>query len=585
MERRSGGRAVLISIDPWTDDNCDNRPFNYAIRKVQAAALADPALSDWEFEVLDLRTRDADQFFSRIEALKPDFIGASTYVWSFPTFVDLARRLKESRPDCTIVFGGPSARPEMFALEPFRDGPTWVDALVVGEGEEAIREMLGMAKRDRDALRQVRGLAVSDGTGWVLTPERPLPPLDSLASPYVMGLIGGDPTNPRATGHLETFRGCPLSCTFCQWGDLSGSSNRVFSQEYLVGELRAFQENYLRHVFIIDAALNLNQKAFRNLAAAEREVGYFRENHLITEVYPSHITDEHIEFISAARDVTLGIGVQSLDKSVLKGVERPFDEARFRRIVQDLLSVAPRTTIELIVGLPGDSPDQFRATLDRALEIGCGVRVYRCLVLPNALMTRAPASFAMEFDPYTLKMHSCLGWPRREFEAMLEELAGRVSATDGATRADNGDLDTFTFHARNEATLGQRSGDAPPTVEQVSVTNGNGASEAGEIRDRMATAVQQASSGAWQLTQATREADRVLLHIRSGATGEITVEIRAATKTSRAFRILDGVAFSYLSDGGAMSNADLSHLAAVAKRLSKDAGSVLTASAAAAPAS
>jgi radical SAM superfamily enzyme YgiQ (UPF0313 family) len=224
---RDGQRAVLISIDPWTDDNCDNRPFNYAIRKVQAAVLADPALSNWDLHVLDLRTTDVDDFLGRIESLKPDLVGASAYVWSFPTFIELSRRLKASQPDCTIVFGGPSARPEMFELTPFRDGVAYVDALVVGEGEEAFRQILGLADRSRAALREVAGCAVSTGTEWFLTPQRPLPPLDSLASPYVLGLVGGDPSNARATGHLETFRGCPLSCTFCQWGDLSGSANRA----------------------------------------------------------------------------------------------------------------------------------------------------------------------------------------------------------------------------------------------------------------------------------------------------------------------------------------------------------------------
>ena len=36
--------------------------------------------------------------------------GASAYVWSLPTFVEAARKLKQRRPDRTIVFGGPSAR-------------------------------------------------------------------------------------------------------------------------------------------------------------------------------------------------------------------------------------------------------------------------------------------------------------------------------------------------------------------------------------------------------------------------------------------------------------------------------------------
>lgn len=580
-------RGVLISIDPWTDDSCDNRPFNYAIRKVQAAALADPALSDWEFEVLDLRTADVDHFVERIEAIDPDFVGASTYVWSFPTFIELSRRLKQARPDRTIVFGGPSARPEMFELQPFREGPASVDALVVGEGEEAIREILGLSDRSRDALRQVPGLAVSTGTGWSLTAPRPLPPLDSLASPYVMGLVGGDPSNPTATGHLETFRGCPLSCKFCQWGDLSGKSDRVFSTEYLIKELQAFKDLYMRHVFIIDAALNLNAKAFRNLAAAEREVGFFRNGHLIAEVYPSHVTDEHLEFIAASRDVTLGIGVQSLDKEVLDNVERPFNEARFRRVLKDLVAVAPRTTIELIVGLPGDNPARFRDTLDNALEFGIGVRVYRCLVLPNALMTRAPASFQMEFDPYTLKMQSCLGWSREELDGMLRELADRVAASDGGTRADNGDLDTFTFHAVREARrMESVSADrAEETTESLSLSSSEPTASTETVSREMGIAqtdhnlmdstIRQASSGAWQLKGATRDDERVVLRILSGSQTDITVEIRAAKKSMPAFRVFDGVAFSYLGNGSNMSAADLRHLDVVAKRLRKVLGAVL----------
>jgi radical SAM superfamily enzyme YgiQ (UPF0313 family) len=577
---RGARRAVLISIDPWTDDSCDNRPFNYAVRKVQAAALADAELADWELEVLDLRTKDVDDFLHRIEAFDPDFVGASTYVWSFPTFIELSRRLKDSRPDRTIVFGGPSARPEMFELAPFREGVASVDALVVGEGEEAIRQILGLADRSREALREIPGLAVSTGSGWLLTRERPLPPLDTLASPYVMGLVGGDPANPRATGHLETFRGCPLSCTFCQWGDLSGKSNRVFSKDYLVRELRAFQDNYLRHVFIIDAALNLNQRAFRNLAAAEREVGFFRQGHLITEVYPSHITDEHIEFIAAAKDVTLGVGVQSLDKQVLDGVERPFDEARFRRVMKDLIGVAPRTTIELIVGLPGDSPERFRETLDRALELGCGVRVYRCLVLPNALMTRAPASFRMEFDPYTLKMQSCLGWSRQDLESMLGELADRVAVAEEGTRADNGDLDTFTFHVRHSTARVDPSLEAQPESVVLSAPAAEPETERGaplaqEVESVMERAIEQASSGAWRLAGAAQDADRVLLRILSGTETNFTVEIRAAGGSVKAFRVFDGVAFSYQSHGATMPESELRRLDTVAQRLRKIAGAVL----------
>jgi len=583
-------RAVLISIDPWTMEDCETRPFNYAIRKVQAAALADPTLSDWELHVLDFRDADVDAFQARIEALAPDFIGASTYVWSFPTFVELARRIKASRPDVCIVFGGPSARSEMFALAPFRDAVAAVDALVLGEGEDTFRQILALPERSRAALRGVPGLAVSTGTDWFVTAGAPLPQLDSLASPYVLKLVGGDPSDRRATGHLETFRGCPLSCTFCQWGDLS-ASNRAFSTEYLVRELAAFQDSFLPNAFIIDAALNLNARAFRNLLAADREVGYFRDGHLNCEVYPSHVTDEHLQFIAGCRDATIGIGLQSLDKQVLDGVERPFDEARFRRVVKEIVSIAPRSTLELIVGLPGDSPASFRETLDRVQDLGCGVRVYRCLVLPNALMSRAPASFQMEFDPITLRMHSCLGWSREDLDRTLRELSEMVAATEGAMSFDEGN--TFAFRAPSAATEDEKRANPPrdhrTPIEvaanarvQPAPSNGGHATPADDrprehpvdpsIHDQMANAIQRATSGAWTLVTAANQPGCLLLRVTVAGAPERAIEVRQARGDAKAFCVVDGLAFSYLDNGTPLSRADQQHFNAAARALRRLTG-------------
>jgi len=602
MARRSH-RAVLVCIDPWKLEECEMRPFSYAVRKVQAAALADPALSHWDLQVLDLRTTDIDEFLPRIEALDPDLLGVSAYCWSFPTFVELARCLKASRPSLSIIFGGPSARTEMFALAPYRSGTECVDALVIGEGEDIFRHILSLPDRSRASLRSVPGLAVSTGTEWVLTPPRALPDLDSLASPYVLKLVGGDPSDEQATGHLETFRGCPFSCTFCQWGDLSGKSNRAFSTEYLIRELQAFQELHLRHALMMDAALNLNQRAFRNLVAAEREVGFFRNGHLITEVYPAHITDEHLAFIAAARDVSLSIGLQSLTKEVLDGVERPFSEARFRRVVSDLLSVVPRTTIELIVGLPGDNPASFRETLDRVFELGCGVRVYRCLVLPNALMTRAPASFQIDYDVHTLRMRSCLGWSQAELDGMLGELADRVAAAavDGAMMLDDGN--TFTFHPPTLISGAEgpheerpievsvrtpslsRSTSTPPPAEAASPTStpseaAQAIPVARDIHELMARAIVDATGGGWTLVSAARLAGRLLLRVKVSTHEERAIEVRAARPNAAAFRVVEGMAFSYLDNGTPLSTLDQRHLNAAAHGLRQTAALLVKAGAA-----
>lgn len=422
----TGTRVALLCLDPLGEQKGAFRPFNYSVRKIQAAVCANPAL-EVVVEVFDSNSTDVGEFVARLVDFDPDVIGVSAYVWSFPTFLEVCRHLKRARPERTVIFGGPSARVEMFALAPFHDGPRVVDALVLGEGEEIFQEILALPERSRTTLAGIHGLAVSTGDAWHLTPEHAQPVLDTLASPFQLGLVP-----PGKTGHLETFRGCPLSCTFCQWGDLK-KTNRIFSVDYLVRELRAFQTLGMKGAMIVDAALNLNARAFRNLRAAEREVGFFRQATLNAEVYPQYMTDEHLQFLSEiGGGADLGLGLQSYDPGVLQNVDRPFDAARFERVVADVIAVAPRTAIEIIMGLPGDNPDSFRRTFDRAMRLGASVHVFRCLVLPNALMSRAPASFAMVYDPITLRMESCLGWPPGAIDAMAAELDSLARANAGA---------------------------------------------------------------------------------------------------------------------------------------------------------
>ena len=416
-------RISLLSIDPWTAEFPSFRPFNYSIRRIQAALVSDVSSMNVEVVVHDFRTDSVEAIVEAIEHDDPDLVGASTYVWSLPTFFQVARQLKSRRPDRCVVFGGPSARPSMFSLPPFRDGAAFVDALVLGDGEDTIREIAALTHLDHAGLMGIAGLSVPDGAGWRNTPERPKPmDLDRLASPFQLGLAPSG-----MTGHLETFRGCPFSCAFCEWGVL-GTTSPVFSKEYLSRELRAIRGAKAVGVFLVDAGLNLNARAFRSLRAAEEETGILREKIFNCEFYPSHATDEHLEFLAALPFAEVGVGLQSYDSDVLKRLDRPFHPGKFEHVI-DAVSRVSNVTIELIVGLPGDDPKSFRDTLERARRHDCAILVSHCLVLPDALMTRGAPDFALDFNPVTLKMRSCLGWSEDDLErtwGYLGELAGRL---------------------------------------------------------------------------------------------------------------------------------------------------------------
>ena len=232
-----------------------------------------------------------------------------------------------------------------------------------------------------------------------------------------------------AVAYLETYRGCPMSCRFCEWGT-SENVKAVFSAEYIAAELQAFEGLRAPAVFLLDAGLNLNIRGFRNLREAHRQTGYLKNALFWAEVYPTVIRDEHIDFLREIGPAYLGVGMQSMDLAVLKLHQRPSDSPRFEQVVRDLAAVT-NIELQIICGLPGDTPAGFRRTLDYALSLPASVRAYHCLVLPDALMTRGLPDWNMKFDPRNLAMTSCLGWSESEITAMRGELDRRARAHGG----------------------------------------------------------------------------------------------------------------------------------------------------------
>jgi len=423
-------RIALVSLSPDLAQGDRMSIFpSYGVRRVQAALTADPALQDCEVRLIDRRCASVEELLSALLEFDPQLVGFSTYIWSMSTIIAAAAQLKQLRPETTIILGGPSARADVFNLPPYANAAKFVDALVVSDGEETFREIAALRDRSSATLANVAGLALPSPFGWTRTSERvPNPDLDSLASAFQQKLM---PANHVA--YLETFRGCPLSCMFCQWGVMD--SKRRFSVEYLKRELRAIMETSPRFTFLVDAALNLNLAAFRNLVEADSEVGFFASTSLVCEVYPNLLTSEHLRVLERTAHVHAGVGVQSLDPKVLSNADRPFKPQHLRPVVEQLLQFG-LVDVEIILGLPGDTPEQFRRTLEEALTLPCSIRVFRCLILPDALMTRAPREYQIRFDPRTLMMTSCHTWSERDLMATQEYVSSLVESTPYASTGD-----------------------------------------------------------------------------------------------------------------------------------------------------
>jgi radical SAM superfamily enzyme YgiQ (UPF0313 family) len=422
--RRTGRRVALVARYPARDRAMPQFISNHGMRMVEATLRA-ARLEGLELRIWDLSGGTVEELARELIAFDPDVVGFSAYIWSFPHFVEVAKLVKEDDPSRLIVFGGPSARASMLSLQPFRAARGWIDVLAINDGEQTFTDIVALEERSPAALMKVQGLALpAPDDKWVETPGRPLGDLNEMPSPYEMDLVpdGG-------LSVLQTYRGCPFTCSFCEWGTLE-SPKRVRGVEELRREFDGMERTRPHGALLVDAGLNLNPNAFRNLRAAVEQHDFFRDRQLICEVYPAKVRKEHIEFLRGVGQPLVGIGLQSFDNEVLAHVERSYDEKRFEETLYELKSVAG-VAVEIILGLPGDSPQNFRKSFERARSLPVALRVYHCVVLPSALMVRAPDNYVMDYDPVDLKMRSCLGWSEEALRRECEYVTQRAQAEDG----------------------------------------------------------------------------------------------------------------------------------------------------------
>jgi tRNA A37 methylthiotransferase MiaB len=353
--------------------------WSYAARK--------PAVrNSWELGEIAWRRDPIDSIYKRLADC--DLVGFSTYIWNKNYNYALARKIKEYNPNCRILFGGPE--PPVEAGDLFERFP-FMDYVIKKEGEISFANLLS-------GDLHAPGLLINDGgkvrdTGIAARINQ----LDDLPSPYTTGVFDKIiDQNPTVTWNatLETNRGCPYQCTFCDWGSLTYNKVKKFDLQRVYDEIEWIGKHRCDWMTITDA--NFGMFVERDDAIVDRVIyvqnryGYPRRMGL------SWAKNQKAEVVRLARKLTntgfnngLTLSVQSLDDGVLSAIKRRNLEINKLEEVFDLCNRAGLSVnTELILGLPGETVDTWRSNVWQLLEIDQhnGIEFFQAQLLENAEM-------------------------------------------------------------------------------------------------------------------------------------------------------------------------------------------------------
>ncbi len=275
------------------------------------------ALKNQHVHLLDMRVKQ--NLPQVLSSFRPDVCGIScSYTIDVSSSLRIAKEIKGNGHRPFVVLGGHHAT--MMPKDFFHDE---IDAIVVGEGEWTMRELVEALEAGGD-LKEIPGLFLKTKEGFVDTGSRDfVKDLDQLPFPdyqsiqkyrryYHMGF-----QKPLAL--VETTRGCPYHCNFCSVWIFYQGRCRMKSPERVVSELRHLKERNL---------LFTDDNFLINTSRAEEIARLLKKSHLQKQFTIQARSDtivQHPDTIVRLKEVGLKgvfIGFEKIRDDELASIEK-----------------------------------------------------------------------------------------------------------------------------------------------------------------------------------------------------------------------------------------------------------------------
>jgi B12-binding domain/radical SAM domain protein len=283
--------------------------------------------------------------------------------------------------DCLTVAGGPHA-----TASP-REVAGYADYVVVGEGEYTLPRLLEDLRDGGEG--RIPGVMTGDWYSPAATSVR----LDAY------------PAFSEIKSYVEITRGCPHACGYCQTPQIFGHCMRHRS----IGMVARFANRHEQSRFVSPNAFAYGSDG-RHPRWDKIEHLFMQCRHQIffgtfpSEVRPEFVCNESLSLVTRyCANTKLHFGAQSGSNAVLKRLHRGHTVEDVLNAVDLCREYSLVPVVDFIVGLPFESDDDQRATLDCIRQVSREgiIHVHRFIPLPG---TPLAGTVARELLPEAEKM-------------------------------------------------------------------------------------------------------------------------------------------------------------------------------------
>lgn len=308
----------------------------------------------------------ADEVLQKVFDLKPHngtLLGVGAYIWNEPFLQDILFRLKAYRFPGIVLLGGPqisysTAHPQVYY--------PYADVFCRGYAEQAIQQLVYKTCED-NPVPDIPGIVYKGLPDMKLQASCDL---ESLPSPFTSGF-----TSPQTFLRWETQRGCPFRCSFCQHRESDLQTKDARSRKYfkftrIANEIRWMSESeVVSDLAVLDPTFN-SGPSYLSVLDTLIEYNYCGKISLQCrfEMVKEPFLVKVAELAKQGAKPVLEFGLQTAVKSESIAINRPNRLGKVESVMNDLRQLSIPFEVSLIYGLPLQTVDTFRKSVNFCLQ-------------------------------------------------------------------------------------------------------------------------------------------------------------------------------------------------------------------------
>ena len=395
-----GHRLNVTLVKPPEQSSLNFGCFSLA---VLASAIEDIA----SVKIFDATNFKPEKAVQTILTSRPDILGITAMsISSVEPISNLIRLLRKNGFQSKLIVGGHGAS---VLPQPLLE--SGADAVAYGEGEQTLREVILQGISDN-----IAGLVLMREGKILKTSPRKLIDLDTLVIPANKWIS----TPKDALYLLETSRGCPHKCRFCETSSFFRHTWRSRSPEKIVEDIETLVDRGALIIQITDDNFTADPKRAIKICneLENRNLPLFfvfsaRSDDLLSN-------PELIPALAKAKFLRAAIGVESPNEEISQQIGKGISLELHKRAFAVLRKSGIYTVASFIVGLPYETEQTRQNYVDIACELADSATFVPFLPLPGTEMANEAGS--VKSQPWSVECATRLTREFRQNPKNIERL-------------------------------------------------------------------------------------------------------------------------------------------------------------------